>query len=403
MKDKKILIGITGGISSYKICNLVRLFVKAGADVKVVMTPSAVKFVSPLTLSVLSKNDVVINTFPGIDDYSKAEKSALSTWHVNYGLWADVFVIAPATANSIAKIEAGICDNFLLCTVFAARCPVVLVPSMDEDMFNHRITQRNIESLKKNDFIVINPVYGELASGLIGMGKMPEPETVFSFVKNHFFTARDFLGKKILVTAGPTREPVDAVRFISNYSSGKMGFEIAEAAFKRGADVTLITGPVTLKESEGIKRYDVKTADEMFIEVKKHFRKQDVIVMASAVSDFKPLDKSDKKIKKDKKENFKVEFVKNPDILKFLGDNKKKFKLVGFALETDDELINARKKFKIKNLDLIVLNNPLDEGAGFEIDTNVVTFLDMKGYEKLPLMSKSEVADRILSKINEIN
>lgn len=402
MKDKKILIGITGGISAYKICSLVRLFVKAGAEVKVIMTPSAAKFVSPLTLSVLSKNDVVVNTFPDVDDYSKVEKLTLSTWHVNYGMWADVFVIAPATVNTIAKIEAGICDNFLLCTVFAARCPVVLVPSMDEDMYNHRITQRNIESLKKKDFTVVNPVFGELASGLVGMGKMPEPEDIFNYVSGNFFTVRDFSGKKVLVTAGPTREPIDPVRFVSNYSSGKMGFEIADAAAKRGAEVTLITGPSVLKESQCVKRINVNTADEMFREVKKYFRNQDVIVMASAVSDFKPVKISDKKIKKENKEILKIDFVKNPDILKFLGDNKKKFKLIGFALETDDELKNAREKFKNKNLDLIVLNNPNVEGAGFEKDTNVVTLLDKKGSEKLPLLLKSEVANKILSKIKDI-
>jgi phosphopantothenoylcysteine decarboxylase/phosphopantothenate--cysteine ligase len=403
MKGKKILVGITGGISSYKICNLVRLFVKAGAEVKIIMTPSATKFVSPLTLSVLSRNDVVINTFPDIDDYSKAEKSSLSTWHINYGLWADVFVIAPATTNTIAKIEAGICDNFLLCTVFAARCPIVLVPSMDEDMYNHRITQRNIESLKKKDFSIINPVYGELASGLIGMGKMPEPEDIYQYINRNFFTVQDFSGKKVLVTAGPTREPFDPVRFISNYSSGKMGFEIANAAFKRGADVTLISGPVALKESEGIKRININSADDMFDEVKKCYRKQDIIIMASAVSDFKPIKISGKKIKKENKGNLKIEFVKNPDILKFLGENKKKFKLIGFALETDNELKNAREKFLKKNLDLIVLNNPNEEGAGFEKDTNVVTFIAKNSSEKLPLMTKSELANQILSKIKEIN
>jgi phosphopantothenoylcysteine decarboxylase/phosphopantothenate--cysteine ligase len=246
-------------------------------------------------------------------------------------------------------------------------------------------------------------VYGELASGLTGMGKMPEPENIFQYVNSNFFTSKDLSGKKVLVTAGPTREPFDPVRFISNYSSGKMGFEIANAAYKRGADVTLISGPVALKESEGIKRININTADDMFDEVKKCYRKQDIIIMASAVSDFKPVKKSDKKIKKDNKGNLKIEFIKNPDILKFLGENKKKFKLIGFALETDDELKNAREKFRKKNLDLIILNNPDEEGAGFEKDTNIVTFINENGFEKLPLMSKRELADKILSKIKEIN
>lgn len=402
MKGKKILVGITGGISSYKICNLVRLFVKAGAEVKVIMTPSATKFVSPLTLSVLSKNDVVINTFPDISDYSEAEKSNLSTWHINYGLWADIFVIAPATANSLAKIEAGICDNFLLCTVFAARCPVVLVPSMDEDMYNHRITQRNIENLKNNKFNIFYPIYGELASGLIGMGKMPEPEDIFDYINDNFFTEKDFAGKKILVTAGPTREPLDSVRFISNYSSGKMGFEIAKAAHMRGADVILIAGPVSLKETAGIKRINIESAEEMFTEVKKHFKNRDIIVMASAVSDFKPLKKSTGKIKKEDKNNLNTEFVKTPDILSYLGKNKKKYKLIGFALETDDEMKNAKEKFRKKNLDLIVLNNANVEGAGFEKDTNIVTFICKESFEQLPLMPKYEVANKILTKIKEI-
>ena len=402
MKNKKVLIGITGGISSYKICNLVRLFVKAGAEVKVIMTPSATKFVSPLTLSVLSRNDVAINVFPDISDYSKAEKSSLSTWHIDYGLWADAFVIAPATANTIGKIEAGICDNFLLCAVFAARCPVILVPSMDEDMYNHRITQRNISSLKKKGFDVIYPLYGELASGLIGLGKMPEPEEIYEYVNNHYFTEKDFKGKKILVTAGPTREPFDAVRFISNYSSGRMGFEIAKAAYQRGADVTLITGPVSLQESSGIERINVKTADDMFKEVKRRYLNQNIIIMASAVSDFKPSEVSSGKIKKEGKKNLVTDLVRTPDILSFLGKNKKKFKLIGFALETDDDIQNAKEKFRKKNLDLIVLNNANVEGAGFEKDTNVVTLIDKNEHIQLPLMSKYDVANKILSKIREM-
>ncbi len=402
MKDKKILIGISGGISAYKICNLVRLFIKAGAEVKVIMTPSATKFVSPLTLSVLSRNDVAINVFPDINDYSKTEKLSLSTWHINYGLWADVFIIAPATVNTMGKIEAGICDNFLLCTVFAARCPVILVPSMDEDMYNHKITQRNISELKKKGFDILYPVYGELASGLIGLGKMPEPEDIYEYVDNNYFIEKDFKGKKILVTAGPTREPFDAVRFISNYSSGKMGFEIAKAACQRGADVTLITGPVTIDAVSGIKRINVNTADEMFKEVKKHYLKQNIIIMASAVSDFMPSKILSGKIKKEGKKNLLSELVRTPDILSFLGKNKKKFKLIGFALETEDDLRNAKEKFRKKNLDLIVLNNANIEGAGFEKDTNVVTLIDKNEHIQLPLMSKYDVANKILNKIREM-
>ena len=398
MKGKKILVGISGGIAAYKICNLVRLFVKAGAEVKVVMTPSATQFVSPLALSVLSKNEVMINMFPKADDWSKEEKAGHSTWHINLGLWADAFVIAPATANTIGKIEAGICDNFLLTVVFAARCPMILSPSMDVDMYKHSITQRNISSLKSKGFKIIEPVKGELASGLHGEGKMPEPEAIFDFVEKVLVKKKDLKGKKVLVTAGPTKEPIDPVRYISNHSSGKMGFEIAKAAFERGADVTLISGPVKQETPYGIKIIDVNTAAEMFEAVKGNYKEKDIIVMSAAVGDYKTEQTSTEKIKKTSG-ILSLNLVKNPDILKYLGEKKKKYILAGFALETENGIENAKKKLKEKNLDFIVLNNPKVEGAGFEHNTNVVSILSKNKIKHFDKMTKAEVAGIILDNI----
>lgn len=395
LKGKKILLGITGGIAAYKMCNFVRLLVKAGAEVKVIMTPSATKLVSPLTLSVLSNNEVVINMFPDSLDAGKLETVNASTWHIKYGLWADVFIIAPATANSIAKISCGISDNFLLSTVLACRCPIYFAPTMDVDMYNKPVTRENIKKLTDRGYKIIEPVYGELASGLFGKGKMAEPEDMFEEMKNFFLKKKDLEGKKILITAGPTVEPIDAVRFISNYSSGKMGFEIAKAAFERGADVTLISGPVKLNSLPGIKRIDVKTSGEMFDAVKSNLKNKDAVVMTAAVADFKPAKIHENKIKKEDT-NLNIAFEKTTDILKHIGKNKKNLFLVGFALETDNVYENAKRKLKEKNLDLIVLNNPKEEGAGFNTDTNVVTFIDKKKTQKLPKMSKYDVGNAIL-------
>ncbi len=393
LKGKKIIVGISGGIAAYKICSLVRLLIKQGAEVRVIMTPSAVKFVSPLTLSVLSQNEVVVNMFSETDP-SKTETVKAGTWHITNGLWADLFVLAPATANTLAKINAGISDNFLLSAVLAARCPVALVPTMDEDMYRNRITQRNISDLKKYGYRVLDPVVGELASGMYGEGKMPEPEEILEFIKAQFIK-KDLSGKKILVTAGPTVQPVDAVRYISNYSSGKMGFEIARAAVERGADVTLIAGPVSIAAPGGVKLVNVKTTEEMFAQVKKYSKGKNLIVMSAAVSDFKPKRVSEGKIKKENA-NLSIELEKTDDILKYLGKNKKGYKLFGFALETDNQIENAKRKLKEKNLDLVVLNDPNVKGAGFGTDTNVITLIDRKSVMPLPVMPKYEAANRIL-------
>ncbi len=397
LKGKKILVGISGGIAAYKICTLIRLFVKNGAEVRVIMTPSAVNFVSPLTLSVLSKNEVIVNMFPENTDSSKAEKVGAGTWHINLGIWADVFLIAPATANTISKIYAGISDNFLLSVVLASRCPVILAPTMDEDMYLNSITQRNIEGLKSFGYKVINPVEGELASGLYGKGKMPEPQYIFDFTEKILNPRKDLETRRVLISAGPTQEPIDAVRYISNYSSGRMGFELARAAKERGADVTLIAGPVNLNEAPGIIRINVKTSSEMFDAVRKNFRNKELVIMSAAVSDFTPVKFSDRKLKKEElAKNFSLELKKTEDILRYLGENKDGFKLVGFALETDKGIENAKKKMKEKNLDFIVLNNPLVSGAGFISETNIAVIIDKKNIVKLPKMSKYELGNIIL-------
>ena len=400
LKGRKIIIGISAGIAAYKICNLVRLFIKAGAEVRVIMTPSAVNFVSPLTLSILSKNPVIINMFPE-GDMSKSETVNSGTWHITNGIWADMFVLAPATANTIAKINAGISDNFLLSAILAARCPVVVVPTMDEDMYNNSATQRNIKALRNDGYRILEPVEGELASGIYGMGKMPEPEEIFKFVEEQFYE-KNLKGKKILVTAGPTRQPIDAVRYLSNYSSGKMGFEIAKAAYLRGAEVVLITGPSALQHRKGVTRIDVETGDDMLDAVKKNMKGINAAIMSAAVSDFKPKAVMKHKIKKEETEKeYNLELIKTTDILGYMGKNKKGFRLVGFALETDNGLENAKKKLKYKNLDMIVLNDPNVEGAGFGTDTNVATLINKTSVKVLEKMTKFELANEILDRLFE--
>lgn len=396
LKDKKILLGISGGIAAYKICYLVRQLVRQGAEVRIIMTPAATKFVSPVTLSVLSKNEVIVNMFPENKDFSTAEKISTGTWHVNLGLWADVFLIAPATANTIAKIAGGISDNFLLTTVLSSRCPVLIAPTMDDDMYKNPATKRNINILKEFGYRIIDPVKGELASGLSGEGRMAEPEALVNFISENLTVRRDLAAKKILVTAGPTIEYLDRVRFITNSSTGKMGFEIAKAARDRGADVTLISGPVSLSDIDGVKRINVKTSREMFGKVKSNIKNKDLVIMTAAVEDFKPSAKSESKIKKENNDKFMFEFEKTVDILEYLGKNKKGYKLIGFALETENELENAKRKLVRKNLDLIISNNLNTEGAGFGTDTNVITITGRNKSEKFPLMSKYEAGNKIL-------
>lgn len=396
LNGKKILLGISGGIAAYKICDLVRLFKKSGAEVKVVMTPSAANFVSPITLSTLSGNEVLLNIFPDVRPES-TESVETKTWHINAGMWADVFLIAPATANTIAKISQGFCDNFLTAIVLAARCPVIISPSMDEDMLINEATENNITVLKERGYFIIEPETGELASGLRGAGRMPEPQTLYNYIEEFLKgTYRDYSGKKVLVTAGPTFEPIDDVRFIGNHSSGKMGFQIARAASLRGAEVTLISGPSSLQTPRNVNRINVVTADEMFSEVKNNLS-FDYIVMSAAVADFKPKNKLEGKIKKESKDNLIIETERTVDILDFLGKSKKNYNLVGFALEVENGIDNAKSKLKNKNLDLIILNNPGDKGAGFNTDTNKAVIINRNfNIVDLPLMSKFDLSNKIL-------
>lgn len=399
LQGRKILLGISAGIAAYKCCELTRLFRKAQAEVKIVMTPSAVQFVSPVTLSALSGNEVLINMFPN-DKPEEQEKINVKTWHIYNGVWADVLLIAPATANTIAKIAYGLCDNFLTSVLLASRCPVIICPSMDEDMYTNDATSSNLAKLKERGYYIIEPESGELASGLVGKGRLPEPESIFNYVNSFLENSkRDFEGKKVLVTAGPTYEPIDDVRFIGNYSSGKMGFQIARVAAERGADVTLISGPSNLETPRQVKRIDVLTSDEMFAKVKDLYNENNFIIMSAAIADYQPVSRFNGKLKKDEAE-FELKLKKTVDILEYLGKNKTNFKLIGFALETGNELENAKKKLVSKNLDLIVLNNPNVEGAGFGSDTNVVTFIDKTfNTESAGKMYKIDIANKLLDKI----
>lgn len=401
LAGKKILVGITGGIAAYKICELVRLLRKEDADVRVIMTPSAIKFVSPLTLSVLSGNEVMINMFPEEKDYASGN-ILLSTQHIYTGRWADIVIIAPASANTIAKISYGFADNLLTSTLLASRCPVIIAPSMDEDMYLNEMTQSNILKLKQTGYHILEPEAGELASGFSGLGRLPEPIKILEFIKEVSKSAKkDLANKKVLVTAGPTYEPIDDVRFIGNYSTGKMGFEIARAAINRGAEVTLITGPSHLSTPRFVERIDVNTADEMFAAVDSRKIDADVIIMAAAVSDYKPVSKYKGKMKKENIGSLTLETEKTNDILKYLGEKKNGYKLIGFSLETENEIENSRKKLKEKNLDMIIINNPNTEGAGFGHDTNVVTIMksDMS-VTHLNKLHKFEIANKILDLIN---
>ncbi len=403
LKGKKILLGISGGIAAYKCCELVRLFKKSGCDVKVIMTPAALNFVSPVTLSALSGNEVMINMFPDVNPNTSPTVET-KTWHIYTGMWADVFVIAPATANTIAKIVHGISDNFLTATVLSARCPVILSPAMDEDMYLNEATSQNVSALKELGYWVIEPESGELASGLSGIGRLPEPQMIYEYTADLLSGAKkDLVGKKILITAGPTYEPIDEVRFIGNYSSGKMGFNLAKAAAQRGADVTLISGPTMLKTPRHVNRIDINTSDEMFDAVKDNTTGKDFIIMSAAVADYKPKEILNGKLKKSSSENYSIETIRTVDILEYLGQNKSGFKLIGFALETENELEYAKDKIKRKNLDMIVVNNPRNSGAGFGTDTNIITIIDKDfketAYNK---MTKFEAAEKILDNVQKI-
>ncbi|MBI1341385.1 MAG: bifunctional phosphopantothenoylcysteine decarboxylase/phosphopantothenate--cysteine ligase CoaBC [Terrimonas sp.] len=387
LKDKKILIGITGSIAAYKSIILVRLLVKAGATVKVILTPAAKDFVTPLTLSTLTKNPVLSNLF---DEESWAN-------HVMLGRWADLMLIAPLSCNTIAKMAHGICDNLLMATYLSATCPVILAPAMDEDMWHHPSTVGNLEKLKQYGNTVIPVQHGELASGLYGEGRMAEPEAIVEYLQDFFLVEKVLNGRKALVTAGPTYEPIDPVRFIGNHSSGKMGYALAEELHRRGAEVTLIMGPSTIQDTgSGIRFIKVRTAEEMYEASLENFGDVDIAILSAAVADYTPVVKADEKIKK-KDERFTLELMKTKDILKSLGDIKQKQVLVGFALETHNERAYALEKLEKKNADMIVLNSLNDEGAGFGKDTNRIHIFDKSGKEYVfGIKSKKEVAKDIV-------
>ncbi len=389
LANKKILIGVTGSIAAYKIILLTRLLVKEGAEVKIILTKAATDFVSPLVLSTLSKNVVL------------QELSSNSEWanHVQLGRWADVFLIAPLSCNTLAKLANGICDNLLMATYLSATCPIVLAPAMDEDMWKHPSTKKNLEVVKTYGNSIINVGDGELASGLFGEGRMAEPEEIVAYLKENYFRTTELSGKKVLITAGPTYEAIDPVRFISNHSSGKMGFALTEELFSRGASVTLVTGPTKEKLSfPSIKRINVVSANDMYNACLSEASASDILVMSAAVADYTPVTVEFNKIKK-KENDWSIELTKTKDILFSIGQQKRENQfLVGFALETNNERENALQKLRNKNADCIVLNSLNDKDAGFGYDTNKVTLLHKSGEtHEFSLKTKKEVAKDIVS------
>ncbi len=393
LNRKKVLLAVTAGIAAYKTAFLVRLFIKEGAEVKVILTPKAREFVTPLTLSTLSKNPV---------EWEFSDETGNWNNHVELGLWADFMVVAPATAHSLSKMADGSADNLVLATYLSAKCPVYIAPAMDLDMYQHPTTQENLTQLESFGNIIIPAESGELASGLVGEGRMAEPENILSFIENDLMKKAPLFGKKVLVSAGPTYEKIDPVRFIGNFSSGKMGIEIAKEAMEMGADVTLVCGPSHIStHSYNINRINVVSAMEMKDTMDLHFGESDIVIMAAAVADYRPAIMAEQKIKKDE-DGMTIELVKNPDILKGLGEKKELQILVGFALETNNELEFAKGKLEKKNLDFIVLNSMQDEKAGFQKDTNQVTLIPRNGspvaYEA---KNKTEVAKDILNFILE--
>ena len=400
LKGKHIILGISGGIAAYKVVSLLRLFVKAGADVQVVITPAGKEFITPVTLSALSGH-------PVISEFFTANTGSWNS-HVDLGLWADAVVIAPATASTIAKMANGVADNMLITTYLSAKAPVFIAPAMDLDMFAHPSTQRNLDWLRSYGNHIIEPASGELASHLIGKGRMEEPEQIFKVVADFLTRRKDMEGKKVMITAGPTYEKIDPVRFIGNYSSGKMGYALAEECAERGAEVVLISGPVSIKAHHpSINVVSVESAQQMHDAALSAFADSDAAIMCAAVADYAPVVVAEKKIKREKDDIPVIELKKNPDIAAALGKIKKPGQmLVGFALETDNEMANAQSKLERKNLDMIVLNSLADKQAGFGVDTNKVTIIEKDGtvhsYEVKPKKEvAADIVDLITAKQNE--
>lgn len=393
MKGKHIVLGISGGIAAYKSAHLLRLLVKQGAEVQVVITPNGKEFITPVTLSALSGKPVVSEFFTA--------NSGEWHSHVDLGIWADLMVIAPATASTIGKMANGVADNMLVTTYLSAKEHVMVAPAMDLDMWAHPSTQRNIATLEADGVEIIYPASGELASHLVGKGRMEEPENIVERIREYFGRAGSLSGKKVAITAGPTYERIDPVRFIGNYSSGKMGFALAEECAARGAEVALIAGPVALDvKSPRIRRIDVESAVEMRDAALREFADADIGIFSAAVADYRPETTAGSKIKREKRDNMTLELVKNPDIAAECGEAKRPGQFfVGFALETDNELSNAQSKLERKNLDMIVLNSLRDKGAGFRTDTNKVTIVTREAEKSYPLKSKREVAADIIDAI----
>jgi len=396
LKDKNILIGVTGSIAAYKIPILVRLLRKAGANVQVLMTDSSKAFVTPLTLSTVSNRAV----------YSKAFEQETGEWnsHIEFAEWADLFILAPLSANSLGKMVNGIVDNLLLTTYLSARSDVMFAPAMDLDMYQHPSTKKNIQTFVDWGHILIEPTEGELASGLCGAGRMEEPENIFKVIEEYFENKSNLKSKKVLITAGPTYEAIDPVRFIGNHSSGKMGFALAEELASKGAEVYLVSGPVSIETPKGIiKRFDVKSAQEMYDACHSLYSEMDITIMAAAIADFTPKNIAEQKIKKGDSTP-EIELIPTKDILFSMGEIKNdKQLLIGFALETENEVENAMKKLHKKNLDLIVLNSMNDNGAGFGVETNKITLIDNKdNAQSFPLKSKKIVAKDIVEKIESM-
>ncbi|MCH7637945.1 MAG: bifunctional phosphopantothenoylcysteine decarboxylase/phosphopantothenate--cysteine ligase CoaBC [Bacteroidetes bacterium] len=396
LDGKKLILGVTGSIAAYKAAELVRLLVRAGAEVQPMMTADATRFIAPLTLGTLAKRQVLIQVFPENQDGSW-------TKHVDLGLWADGLVIAPATANTLAKLANGFCDSMLTATVLSARCAVLVCPAMDHDMWTHPATKANVDRLRSFGYTILDPERGELASGLIGVGRLPEPETIAAFIgewlESRTQVNRSLEGKKVLVTAGPTREAIDPVRFLSNGSTGTMGFALADAAARRGADVVLLAGPVDLPTPAGVDREDVVSADDLHRAALNH-ADADLVIAAAAVADYAPATAGEQKMKK-ADEDLVLQLRRTPDVLAALGERKQNGQvLVGFALETRNGEANARGKLERKNLDWIVLNHANEAGAGFGTGTNRVVLLGADGSRhELPMMDKAAVAARLLDLI----
>ncbi|MDW8296034.1 MAG: bifunctional phosphopantothenoylcysteine decarboxylase/phosphopantothenate--cysteine ligase CoaBC [Raineya sp.] len=394
MKNKKIIVAITASIAAYKSALLVRLLIKQGAEVKVIMSRTATKFITPLTLATLSKNPVMVDFV----------KDKTGTWHnhVELGLWADAIVVAPASANTLAKCANGICDNILTATYFSARCPVFFAPAMDLDMYRHPATQANLQKLQSFGNHIIPSEYGELASGLVGEGRMAEPEHIVAFLERFFQQKQIFAGKKVMITAGATREAIDPVRFVSNHSTGKMGFALAENFAQKGAEVHLIAANTTIPTPASVHIHKVVSAQEMFEVAQSLVNEMDICVFSAAVADYRPREVAPEKIKKNS-ETLTLELIKNVDIAHALGQKKKPHQFfVGFALETQNEVENALQKLQRKNFDIVVLNSLKDEGAGFAHDTNKICILDKAGNQThFPLKTKKEVAEDIVSYIQK--